>query len=136
MDRDQLLFREVQRFRRPWLWAVILGVLLVLLGTVGSALWATIAGQRPPPGPGLALGLLFPMAMSAALVWLFAAAHLTVEVRPGVVRFRFSPFHRHDHENPIGEIERHEACQYSPLRDYGGWGIRGLGDDRAYNISG
>ena len=34
------------------------------------------------------------------------------------------------------EIERCEATDYQPLRQYGGWGIRGLGSNRAYNVSG
>ena len=29
-----------------------------------------------------------------------------------------------------------EARTYAPLREYGGWGIRGLSRKRAYNVSG
>ena len=34
------------------------------------------------------------------------------------------------------EIVRLEARTYSALREYGGWGIRGWGGKRAYNVSG
>ncbi len=37
---------------------------------------------------------------------------------------------------PFDEIERSEAVDYQPLRQYGGWGLRGLGSNRAYNVSG
>ena len=33
-------------------------------------------------------------------------------------------------------IEKAEAHSYSPLRDYGGWGIRYGGKGKAYNVSG
>ena len=37
---------------------------------------------------------------------------------------------------PIAEVTHFEARTYSPLREYGGWGIRGMGSSRAYNVSG
>lgn len=36
----------------------------------------------------------------------------------------------------MSEIAHFEARTYSPLREYGGWGIRGFGSNRAYNVSG
>jgi hypothetical protein len=38
---------------------------------------------------------------------------------------------------PIGEVEGAEAVKYSPLRDFGGWGIRmGRGGRRAWTVKG
>ncbi len=37
---------------------------------------------------------------------------------------------------PITEIARAEAIAYRPVRDYGGWGIRGFGRRRALNVRG
>ncbi|MCA1617327.1 MAG: hypothetical protein LC729_02565 [Acidobacteria bacterium] len=37
---------------------------------------------------------------------------------------------------PIAEIARAEATAYRPVRDYGGWGIRGFGRRRALNVRG
>ena len=37
---------------------------------------------------------------------------------------------------PFSEIARAEAVNYRPIRDYGGWGIRGLGRRRALNMRG
>jgi hypothetical protein len=33
-------------------------------------------------------------------------------------------------------LKSHEAITYSPLRDYGGWGIRRGAKGKAYNVSG
>jgi hypothetical protein len=37
---------------------------------------------------------------------------------------------------PLREIARAEAVVYRPVRDYGGWGLRGLGSRRAVNARG
>jgi hypothetical protein len=37
---------------------------------------------------------------------------------------------------PLSEIERAEALVYRPIRDYGGWGIRGTRRHRAVNARG
>ena len=37
---------------------------------------------------------------------------------------------------PFSEIAHAEAVSYRPVRDYGGWGIRGLGRRRALNTRG
>ncbi|MEP6769046.1 MAG: hypothetical protein ABJC61_10280 [Acidobacteriota bacterium] len=37
---------------------------------------------------------------------------------------------------PLSEIARAEAIAYRPVRDYGGWGIRGFGRRRALNVRG
>jgi hypothetical protein len=36
----------------------------------------------------------------------------------------------------LSDIARAEAVVYRPLRDYGGWGIRGFGRRRAWNVRG
>ena len=37
---------------------------------------------------------------------------------------------------PLTEIVHADAVSYHPIRDYGGWGIRGLGRRRALNMRG
>jgi hypothetical protein len=37
---------------------------------------------------------------------------------------------------PLREIARAEAVVYRPVRDYGGWGMRGFGSRRAVNACG
>jgi hypothetical protein len=36
----------------------------------------------------------------------------------------------------LSDIARAQAVAYRPLRDYGGWGIRGFGNRRAWNVRG
>ncbi|MEP6993733.1 MAG: hypothetical protein ABI968_04350 [Acidobacteriota bacterium] len=56
----------------------------------------------------------------------------TVEVDAVTVRFGFL----HKTRIPLSEIAHAEAVSYRPVRDYGGWGIRGFGRRRALNARG
>jgi len=46
------------------------------------------------------------------------------------------PLHRSFRRISWSEIERYESKQYSPLREFGGWGIRWTPGKLAYNVSG
>jgi hypothetical protein len=77
------------------------------------------------------------VALMLAVVLLLGALlslRLTTTVRPdGVsVRYGFLSSTR----VPLSEITLAEAVQYAPVRDYGGWGIRGSRRRRALNARG
>jgi hypothetical protein len=73
-----------------------------------------------------------------ALVLLILLSLLTLRqdtrVGPGGVTVRFGIVYRTS--IPATDIRLAEAVQYRPVRDYGGWGIRGLGRRRALNMRG
>jgi hypothetical protein len=59
---------------------------------------------------------------------------LEVRVEPDALYVRFPPFVRR--KIPYADIRSAEARQYSPLGEYGGWGIRYGRSGKAYNVSG
>jgi hypothetical protein len=59
---------------------------------------------------------------------------LTTVVTPDAVQVRYGFLYRT--RIPISEIISAEARAYRPVRDYGGWGIRGFGRRRALNARG
>jgi hypothetical protein len=120
--RDELLYEEVQRFRQPWLWLLLAGVIAAEALALRSA-WNVLVG--------VASGLLL-----VGVLMLLAAAALTVRVRPGWIEVRFWPFHLRPRHFALAGIESFDACSFSPIRDYGGWGLRGFGSDRCYTVSG
>ena len=63
-------------------------------------------------------------------------AGLDTEVRSCGVCIRFRPFHRKWVVFGFDNIRKAEAHSYSPLKDYGGWGIRYGRNGKAYNVSG
>ncbi|SNZ04409.1 Protein of unknown function [Natronoarchaeum philippinense] len=116
-------FHETQRFRQPWLWGLLLAVAVV----VGGSLY---------PGGVSDAGAVVGLTVVVAVLALFAVATLTTAVRDDGISVRFFPFHLRPRHVPIDAIERVEAVEYSPIGEYGGWGVRWSADGWAYNVSG
>ncbi len=127
-------YREVQRFRQPWLWLLIAGIFGVTVwGFVQQIILGKPFGQNPAPDTVMMIiafifGLAFPV--------LFLVANLTTEVRSDGLYVRFFPFHLSFHRIPAERLVKHEVQTYRPIRDYGGWGIRYGRGGKAYNVSG
>jgi len=125
-------FREEQRFRQWWMWLLLL--LIVALQWWGFAQQIVLGqpwGTNPAPDWMMVLfWLLFGIGLPAFFLYL----RLIVTVTDDSVDIAFRPLTRRT--IPIDDITSVKARTYSPLREYGGWGIRGLGNNRAYNVSG
>lgn len=115
MEQDPM-FREVQRFRQPWIWALLAGVTLLTLVS-GPISWG---------------GLVVVVAVAALLYSL----QLRTEVRADGIYLKMWPVHRSFRRISWSEIERYESKEYRPLREFGGWGIRWGPGRVAYNVSG
>jgi hypothetical protein len=132
-------FREVQRFRQPWIWALILptSLLLVLLFSYGMVTQLFLGhpwGDKPMSDTMLAIFGSFMILLGLGLLYLFFYMELVTEVRNDGLYVRFFPFVRRT--IPFDSIRRCEARTYRPIREYGGWGIRYGGKGKAYNVSG
>ena len=79
--------------------------------------------------------------------WIWGVAVLVMAILVGVLTMRVSTtITRQDVRVrcgflyslrvPVSEIARAEALQYRPIRDYGGWGVRGTRKHRALNARG
>ena len=132
-------FREVQKFRQPWLWALILGTNAMVIGVFGYGLVQQLAkgeawGNQPMSDVGLVSTFIVTVLVTLGLVWLFFAMALIVEVRSDGLSVHLKPLkHRLVEYRDIASVE---ACQYRPIVEYGGWGIRRGRDGWAYNVSG
>ncbi|MFC7076188.1 hypothetical protein [Haloarcula halophila] len=115
MEQDPL-FQEVQRFRQPWLWALLGGVALLLL-VLGPISWG-----------GLVIVILV-----AGLVY---SLRLRTEVRADGIYVEMWPLHRSFRRISWAETESYESTEYSPIGEFGGWGIRWAPGKIAYNVSG
>jgi len=109
-------FREVQRFRQPWIWALLGGISLLMI-VLGLISWGAL----------LVVG---------AVATLLYSIRLQTEVRADGIYLKMWPFHRSFRRILWAEIERYESKQYGPLRQFGGWGIRWVPGKLAYNVSG
>jgi len=80
--------------------------------------------------------IVFLIIVGSGLPFLMYITELNTEVTDYGVCIRFRPFHRKWLVFGFDSIDKTEANTYSPLKDYGGWGIRYGRNGKAYNVSG
>lgn len=135
MNEDQapVLFSEVQRFKQLWIWLIIYGTAaLCWLGFIQQIILGKPFGTNP--GPDWVMWLIW-LLMGIAFPVFFHSISLTVKVREDHIEIRYRPMTTR--RISAGEITDFEARSYKPVKEYGGWGIKGYSRKKmAYNISG
>ena len=127
------LFHEEQRPRQWWIWVVVLAVAGMTWWTfVRQIILGEPVGEEPlPTWAAWALFLIIGVGMPLVTLSL----RLVLDVTAEQVTIRFAPITRR--VIPIAEIEAAEARTYDPIKEYGGWGIKGWSRrNMAYNMSG
>lgn len=119
---DAPYYREVQHFRQPVLWVLLVGMAAISLYTA-----AGIAAGHNSSGPAgisdplyAAAGILFGAGLPA-FFWFLA---LEVEVVDTGVRYRFFPVHASYHSVAFDAIAGYRIGSRRLAREYGGFGIR------------
>ncbi|MEY2705255.1 MAG: hypothetical protein RL407_1317 [Bacteroidota bacterium] len=122
----QLLFQETQRFRQVWIWAILVGVTGISIGTLlfvpseASSSWSDKA---------------IPVVLLLLVHVLFFSMNLRTRSDNHSISFRFFPFIRW-REYSFDDIDALELIQYNGLLDYGGWGIKWNGESWCYTTGG
>lgn len=118
-------FEETQWFYRRWWWLV--------LGLTGLAISPLAFVSNKPHGLQ-ALLITVPLVLGLlAGLWF---TKLTVRVDTVGVHYQYTPLLNRWRHWPWSEFQQVFPRVYSPLGDYGGWGIRGLPGNLAYNVWG
>ena len=74
--------------------------------------------------------------ISITLILFFLISYLYYEIDEDKIQYKFIPFIIKPRVIPFSEIDSITICNYSPLSDYGGWGLRRNGTARAYTTKG
>jgi len=127
-----VLFEEVQRFRQMYFWLpVVLIAGLVWWRFVDEMLAGQGEGSQVLPAWGIwVLVILFGVIYPIFAVIL----RLVTEVRAGELMVRLYPFR--GRRIPLDTVVEAKARDYSPKKEYGGWGVRVGRSGRAYNAYG
>ena len=113
------LFEEKQKFNQWWLWVILLSFPIISVG----------------PFDDNEINLYYVL-IGLAIPVLFYLFELRLKVNKDGFHYQFFPFHLKFHTIKVDEIESFKAMEYSPLKEYGGWGIRYGFKGKAYNVSG
>lgn len=121
------LFQETQRFTQWWLWLLLFSVSLTIYRPIYMAI-----SEGQPLDAGQWVGVII---LAVVILFMFIIRLETridergiyVKFFPVVPKFKFYPWE---------EISTAVVRKYSPLMEYGGWGIRFGRNGKAYNIKG
>lgn len=119
-------FKETQRFTQWWLWLVLVGSWVVLMYSLATVQPQTTLAYFISFGVGMLLPILF---------W---QMRLMTRITEEGIYVRFVPFHFKEQFYPWESIESAQVRTYSPLMEYGGWGIKyGFnGQGKVFNVAG
>jgi len=122
---------EIQRFRSPWLWAILILVNLPVQALGLRQLFGgmTIGDQPAPDGV-----MIFIMLIPLTILLLFLCTYLKISYDEERLEIRYFPFQTRQFS--YADIEEMKIITYSPFLDYGGWGIRWNFDSWAYIVTG
>ncbi|MDJ1483145.1 hypothetical protein QNI16_21790 [Cytophagaceae bacterium YF14B1] len=118
---EQILFSEKQYFRQWWLW-------LILIFLNGIALYKLVSQTTE--------NNFIPIVIQTILTILFLILRLETQIKSDGIYVRFFPFHLQFKHYTWNSLSKIFVRSYSPIGEYGGWGIRGIRKNRAFNISG
>jgi len=135
------LYHERQSFRQLWLWILLLFVAVTTIGIFGFGIYRQLIegrsfGNNPMSDTGLIVTTALMVLLNIALFGLFIFGNLTTTIDRKGISYRFFPFQRKFRHIDLRDIEQWEVVKYSPIKEYGGWGIRYGRMDTAYNVSG
>ncbi len=126
-------FREIQRMRQAWVWLLLLGVNALGIFGVYKQLYLGEPFGTNPASNGILIAIVL-LVFSISMFML--TFRLETRINGKGVYVRFHPLHWKERFYAWQDIEEANLRTYRPLAEYGGWGIRGLGKNRALNMSG
>lgn len=122
------VFEEQQRFNQWWLYAIFAMVLIVIVGGIYKSSEG-FQNIEDPVSVLLSLTALLPMAFILLL-------RQDTRIDSEGITTKFFPMGFSRKFFPWKEMKEVYVRKYSPIAEYGGWGIRGIGRRKAYNVVG
>jgi hypothetical protein len=120
---EEVIYEEVQPFDQIWIW-LLLGMELVIIVSAfllsGQPIWTVALGLG---------AMTFTMALLSSL-------KLYTRIDSMGVHYRMTPFHFKEQTIPWEDIDLIHVRKYSPIMEYGGWGIRYGRSGKAFNVRG
>ncbi len=130
------VFKEIQKFTQSWI--------IILIGSVSVFSFYSIITEynkiKDTATKEDLFGMIFPVIILILIVVLFLFMKLETRIDETGVYYQFFPFHLKLKKVGWDELKDIEVRKYSPIMEYGGWGIRGISKKSrrgmALNVSG
>lgn len=132
---NTVLFSEKQKFNQWWIWLLLLSINAFHFFGIYKQI---ISGEPFGTKPMSDTGLLISTGVTLIMTILFTRLQLETRITKEGIHVRFFPFHLSFKYYPWDDILKSYVRQYSPIWEYGGWGLRlgFFGKGSAFNVSG
>ena len=124
---ENVYFYEKQRFNQWWLWLLLAFIGYFVFEPVYFSIMENASLSSDQWVGFIILGLV---------VLLFLLVKLETKIKNDGIYVRFFPFIPKFKFFPWESISIAVVRKYSPLMEYGGWGVRWGGNGTAYNVKG
>jgi hypothetical protein len=129
-----LIFQEAQRPRHWYYWAFFIFLIVLIWSmAISQLLLGMPLGDNPADDWVMVVILVLAGILFPAFLLLIK---LTVQVRTEGLFVHFRPMHLRFKRIPLDEVVDVRTVTYSPLGDFGGWGIRYGDGAKAYTVNG
>jgi len=131
--KQSLLFSETQKFKQWWIWVILIGINgTILFGIIQQLFLEQPFGDKPMGNAGLIITAVFISLLSVS----FRFFKLETQIKEDGIYVRFFPLQISFRYYSWVSMSKCVIRQYKPISEYGGWGLRGFGKNRALNVSG
>ena len=136
-----MAYSEIQRFRQPRLWSLLITVWILVIGTFGFVVDRQLVqdisnGNSSMNDSGLKVSLILAIVLVTALIVLFAKAKLITQIDKKFITYKFFPLHKSYRKIAWRSVSKCEVVTYQPVSQYGGWGIRAGKNGKVFSVSG
>ena len=132
---ESILFSERQKFNQWWFWLLIIVFNVIFL----SKIFGLLNNEQTAAGKPINIIIIFiAVGVNSFVFMLFIFSKLVTQIRHNGIYVKFFPFHLSFKRYPWENISKAYIRKYSPILEYGGWGLRyGIfGAGKAFNVSG
>ena len=120
MMENELLFSEKQRFKQWWLWAILIGVNALMLSLVFTQIVnGRIIGDKPATNSQLITGA----AISLLITIFILSIRLDTQIKTDGIYVKFFPLQTSFRFFTWNSLQKCYVRKYSPIAEYGGWGL-------------
>lgn len=127
---EKVLFQESQHFSRLWLSILLIVVWGIFLFIIPTQDYSEIRSISD-------IGAIFTPVMASIVLLFLISIRLDTQIKEDGVYVRFFPISLKYGKYSWRMLDKIFVRKYSPVFEYGGWGIRGITNrNRAFNIRG
>lgn len=123
------IFKERQSFRQWWLF-LILGVVILVIFIQLFRKQAIFSEEEK------IMLILFALVPGILVSILIFSLSLNTRIDSSGIKVQWKPLSFLKKQYSWNEISQVYVRTYAPIREYGGWGLRGFGVNKAWNVSG